>query len=456
MLRSLRILHYYFSWQRTMRWVVMIGAVLFAIGMISPVLFPLRLLGDVFAIGFPVMTGGLAYRQIVSNRRFALVPGIRVHAAVALFLLAVTAAAAAWLTGIGLEAQGLPWDSWTISLHVFSYASLYLVATQWMITNPAGLLAFGIAPIVALRLIGFSEPIVAARLAMVWPWLSLAVCAWAWLLVIARRPGAARPPSGASWAGFGWSGELGNDNSVWLPRAGPMATALGTMMRGARDGLRNRLLLVLTTVLAFPVTLILLMVAIGAPLRGVSSDTFLPMLFLLASFYGVCTFSSMVYSEWPARLRLVWLRSGGSRDLLWRRLERTLFAELVLIAATVVVIGLAFLLLTGVRREFILLYVVGSCIASVLTGYMGFWIRVIGWHTLAHALLLIVITIGCFMAIMWLRSGGGESAIWYVLPGGAVLAAFFRLLARRGFLRMDWCAIRPARRPRTMLLGRQT
>ena len=446
MKRVIRVLFYYFRWQPMLRRVMLIGAVTLAAGLMHGALLPLRIVGAVFVVGFAVMFGGLAYRLLITNRRMLLVPGIRIRATVALFGLALVATAVAIVVGSGPWPDGAPADPARIALLTFSCVSLFLVASQWLVTTPAGIIGFAVVPFIVLRLSALSDPIVDERLTQAWLWLALAICGWAWLLVTAHRNARPRRPADAFAAGTAFAGgQWRVPASTWLPQSGAAATAAGTILRGAPDGWRNRIVPMLMAMLAAPVAMVIFVVAMESPRDGATRSFELGAFFLMLSFYGVCLFTSMFYAEWPARLRLLWLRTGGDRSVLWCRLERTLSEELGLVAAVVGTAGLAALLLTDVSRTLVLLYVACSVVASFVSGYLGFWIRASGWHVIAHVLALVTILVACFIVVGHLGRREPSLAVFNLLPGLVLLGLMLRSLVRRKFMRLDWCAIRPAR-----------
>lgn len=464
-MKLLACLRYYFIWQSTLAWVAIIGTSLIGIGVLlraSPLGPSLAALGALFGLGFPIIVGCIAFRRLIGNPHLIMAPGVRVPATGALMALAAIGASGATLVLLmapeasrGLE----PHHFWALA---FGWLSLYLLLSQWLVTHFFGLFSFAIVPLIVLRLAASVEETLRSALVDWRIALAVAVAGWAWLFLAARRKGiprgVANPARSNSrfaqaWARVGFGDRSSPRQAFWLPRGGYPATAEGSLVRGTFDGLRNRIVMALQAVLLFPVSLMILFALIGVPFDDSERPAVLAGFYALLSFYGICMFASMVYAEWPVRLRLVWLRVGGDRKRFWRRLEGMLLGDLGLITVIAAMTGIGFRLGFGLSADLVLLYVAGSFVAGLFCAYLGCWIRVLGRGALLQSLLLIVIIVASLIALTYLRSRGSPGAIFYLLPTFLLLSLSLRAIVRRRFLRMDWCKIRPARLHRPLWTG---
>jgi hypothetical protein len=454
MMRLLTCFAYYFRGQRILPWICGSGAILIALAIFvsGRAAAPLLALGIVFFAGFPILVGGLAFRQLIGNRRVAMVPDMRYFATGALFLLAVCGAA---LTGFAASSVVPGPSALHVSLLAFAAISLYLVVSQWVFSHRAGALAFILLPFIVLSLGIDNVPIVWEALLVPWAWVALAGLAWLWLAIAVAATALPRKLLVTGSAGSAWGGDAqgrGYSPSLGGPTGDARTgTSAGTLMRGRPDGWRDRWSGTLMIVLLLPVVMSAVFTLMGVPFRSPETRQFGGEFFLLASFFGTCVFPAMIFAEWPIRLRLLWLRVAGDRAGLWRRLERGLWQELLLITANATVIAAAFLVWSDVQRELIWLYVSGAAMFSLTGSYLGFLTRTSGWHSSVQGLLQAFVMLAFLIGSASLWDSDDPLAVFWLLPLLAILALIFRTLARARFLRMDWCAVRPQRFPRRMI-----
>lgn len=147
----------------------------------------LTMIGAVFAVLFPVLLAGIAFRQLVGNRRIVMIPDVRVFAAGGLFLLALVGTAISLVLFATVATGDSTVGIVSFGLLAFSAISLYLVLSQWLVTHAFGIFALAFLPLLALRLGNWTDPVFVARVTWEWPWLALALGGWAWLLVASRR-----------------------------------------------------------------------------------------------------------------------------------------------------------------------------------------------------------------------------------------------------------------------------
>lgn len=452
MMRTMTLLLYYFRWQRTMFWTTVIGVAATVLGlgllMLSRAAWGLVAFGAVLAIGFPAAFAGFAFRQLISNRRFALVPDLRRTAALALLLMALLASGAMVIFASIFSQESLgPGDLLRFALFAFSAASASLLISQWLVTRSFGLIGFAVLPIVALRLAVLGGPPATVLLGTPGRLAALSIAGWVWLLVAAKRPTLPRPVAAPRWAGGASTAtrQDGSGNYQWSPHWGSGRTPAGTLMRGMPDGWGNRLIAIFIALLSFPVTAWLVMLLIGVPAGDAERNPFNARFFLFVSLLGFATMTSIAMAEWPAGLRRVWLRVGGDRSAAWRAMERMLLGDLLAAALAATVVALVFGLFSNIGPAFLALYVAGCLVAAWVLANIGFWTRAAGWHRLVHAFFFFGLALPCFgVGLYATRNDAPELAFWLV-SALAALAIGFRALARRAVLRIDWCAVQPAR-----------
>lgn len=449
----LHLYRHYFIWQGTMRWTTAIGVGMMLAAAVIP-LAPLRIaflsLGSILAVLFPTVFAGVAYRQLIGNRRFILLPQLRRLAAGALLLLAATAGIVSAVFGFVMTQGEGAAGAIEIGIAIFGIASLYLLLSQWLITRSLGLAAFAIVPIVSIRFVVGEDPILASGPYELSALTGLAGLGWAWLFVSTRNPIMPRAIAAPEWAGGMTSGPEDNPrNARWWPHGGAAATAPGSLLRGVADGLRNRLATLLMLLVTLPLSILAVIYLVAIPLGGTRESGFVPVSFLILSVFGLFAQISFLFAEWAARIRLLWLRAGGGRAGLWRLLERTLLADAGLVVVLAGMIAVACRLLTSLAWHDLWLYVAGCGIASLVGGYLGFWVRAAGYRRLAQVILVLLIMLACLAGMIAIpdMSMGRARVFWLLVPL-TLLALVCRALARRRVLGIDWCAIRPARRPR--------
>jgi hypothetical protein len=448
-MRLLACFAYFFRGQRILPWVAAFGAADIALGFLvsGSMKLPLTALGLILIAGFPILVGGLAYRQLIANRRTAVVPDLRFFATGALFLLALFGAAlAAWFATL-IESRPNPWP---VGLLAFALISLYLVISQWLITYRSGAWLFVILPFVVLRVGISSDSAVWEQVFVPWAWLALAGLAWFWLALYVRGEVL---PRNLAWAGAAVPSADAERPGLWRRLVAPgdtvkYSTPTGTLLRGSGDGWFKRVAGALTTVLLFPVVMSTFVAAFGVTSRNPIAPQIGAEFFLGTSLLGYCIFPALFFAEWPTRLRLLWLRIAGDRLAFWRQIERSLLRDLMLVAIVGCCVAAAFLFWSDVQQDLVYIYLVGSILASFTGSYLGILARVAGWHGALQTLLSMFILLSVLTGGAYLRKGGDPFAVTWLLPPILVLAIIFRREARSRFLRIDWCKVRPLRMPR--------
>jgi hypothetical protein len=445
-LRVLRLYWYYFSWQRIMGWLTLIGLATLLLGFTltpSPLGMVLMALGSVLAVAFPIVFAGVAYRALIANRRFVMLPNLRTYAAVALLLLALTASAIALVVAAALKDLAGP-PALELGLIAFSTVSVYLLMSQWVTTYPLGFLSLALLPLFLFRMVAAGREVVSAPLTSATAVAALACVGWVWLVIATRGATPPRPLAQRRQASRA-SPQLSETrvNYQWMPHGGPAATPAGTLLRGARDGWRNRIYMAVLCLVSVPVITGFVPWILGQSFGGarrVAGEWF-----LLWSVVGLTLQMAFAFGEWPARLRTLWLRMRGDRAAGWRLMERTLLVETLIIGVIATITAAGFWLLTAVSPAYLLLYICACMVMAFVGSYCGFWIRASGRHWVALALFtlcVVLIPLGTIAALPAIRSA--DRLCWLLLLLG-VLALVLRALARRRLRRVDWCAVRPTR-----------
>ena len=456
MIRALACCYYFFTWQRTMFWTTSIGV---AVLLISPFLpepygFAAIMAGTIVGFMFPLMFAGIAFRQLVSNRRFVMVPQLRSFAAAGLLLLALICTGTAWLffeASVALRVPEPTFDPKQVTLIAFGYISAYILISQWLVTYALGFIGFVLAPLLVIRL-NFTEFSLASLL-HTHPWLMAGAAVAGWILLFIQMRARSRPRSMAAprWGSSTGPSSDPNYQPQWQPNFGEIATPEGTLMRGVRDGWLNRLSNVLTALLMYPALMIAVLWLIGAPLAEREQGNLGFSFFLIWSQFGTVMQCSMVMREWCARLRYQWLRRAGNRETAWRLLERALLGDLGLIAVVAAVIALLFLLLSDTMPAFLALYVLGCVLLTALSSYLAIFARARVWHPIVQPMIVMAIMLFCLFSFISNAQSETLANAYWLIPAALVLTVFLRVITRQQVMRIDWCAVRPPRRASNVL-----
>ena len=429
---------HYLSWQPTMKLSTLAGIGLLLLGL-ATIWHPLGvlpvILGLILAPVIPVVFAGVAYRLLIANKRLLLVPDFRTTAAWAMLLLAVSGGLVAAVFAVALGRD--PVYVITVSLLAFSLISAHLLLTQWLAINALGLLLGLMASPLLLTYISVETNLLnLADLRWQWPVPVLAMLGWARLLRLARSPVVPKPAATDSWLNI-----MSGQHSFQFSVRG-IASPGGTLLRAAPDSWRSRIIstLVFVGILILTILIILLLTR---PDAGEDRGLSIPHLILVCTFLGLLAQQSAGTAEWPARLRLLWLRMAGDRQQGWQHIEQSLLGDTMIVGLTTSLVAAAFLWLSDLQPATLLLYVAATVLANLFCGYLAFWARARGWAPHVPQLLIgLGVLLG--MIAFALSQIGSLSLPWTQLIAGlAVLIPVLRMLARRRLLRADWCAVRP-------------
>ena len=450
--RTLALFLHYFRWQRTMVWGSGIGLVLIALFVFLPQRFqaPAFIAGAGLLAGFPLTFAGIAFRELISNRRFAIVPRLRFHAAIALLLLALLGTLLVYAAVLLINADPAndgQIDPRSTAVLAFSLISGYVLITQCIAVHAAGLFGFVLLPLIVLRLSLNDTPLFERIVEA--PPLAAAVAGagWIWLLLVTWQAQTHAAVASPRW-GSGYSEDpLGA--RPWYPDFGLPKTAAGTLMRGVRDNLQNRFFGVFLALVTLPIMMLGVVWLLGVPLSGGGRTLSTTAAFLMWSLFGAASYASFQFREWPARLRLIWLRRGGDRAAAWRMLDEALLGDVLLSALIAAVIAVVAYSFGGGNGQFYALYAISCTVLCALSSYFSFVSRTRGWPALADVLFSVSLIFVLVFTIVAVRSDAALSPLYWTLTFLAALAVATRSLARRAVLKIDWCAVRPSMRRRT-------
>lgn len=450
--RTLVLFLHYFRWQRTMVWGSGIGLVFIALFVFLPQNFqaPAFIAGAGLLAGFPLTFAGIAFRELISNRRFAIIPRLRLHAAIAMLLLVLLGTLLVYAAVLMINADPTNdgrIDPLSTAVLAFSLISGYVLITQCIAVHAAGLVGFVLLPLIVLRLSLNDTPLFA--LIVDTPPLAAAIAGagWVWLLIATWQAQTHAAVASPRW-GSGYS-EDPLAARPWFPNFGLPKTAAGTLMRGVRDNLQNRLTGVFLALVTLPVMMLGVVWLLGVPLAGAERSLSTTAAFLMWSLFGAASYASFQFREWPARLRLIWLRRGGDRTAAWRLLDQALLGDVVLSALTATVIAVVAYSFGGSNGQFYALYAIGCTVLCALSSYFSFVSRVRCWPALADVLFSLCLIFVLVFSIVALRTDAALSRMYWTVAILAALTVVARALARRAVFGVDWCAVRPTVQRRT-------
>lgn len=434
----LALLRYYLVASSLMAWLAGVGAVLVLAGSLIPGKLgaALMMVGSVLAVLGPVMAGGFEFRRLLASSRIALLPGARPQAVLALAVLAALASLVLWLGVLRLPQV----EPLRLLPLFFVGISAWLLATQWLASFRAGMLVLPVSIMMFPQARQAFPEAALPGLATAWALALATVLAWLLLWRGTGRLGRARalkllPPQG---------------NSEERQRAAPPAWLRGQtvskgadfLLLGGSDGLWARLRVHATLVFGFPLAFGLMMALLN-PASSVTSEIQEdPQLLLVATGYGMLSMG-MLSHDWPARMRMLWLRLGGERAALYPRLERALLRDAALNAACGLGVAVAVWGLTPLPGAQALAYLAIWTVTALWMVYGNLWLRLKGLHWFVHTLFALGTLAILGTAIGRVVWADEPLSLTLVLAAQAASTVWLRGDARRRFARIDWCRMRP-------------
>lgn len=357
MRRVFAVLLYFFSYNWLVSAINCICAALLAAGLL------IGIFGGPWAVAavasglffFSMVWLGPVFRQLVSNRRLELLPAFRDAAVAALFLLAIAGSAEAVIIAAAYSDDPTIASSINAALWGFALASGLLLLHQWSCTLRFGIFLQLFYLALLLRFAQSDDFRQWFTLVEPGPLALAASFGWFWLWLALRKQANIAAPSPAQ-AIENWDGSA-NVSGIWgiswLPNVdiGGQGTPGGTLMRGANDSLVNRTAAAVFGVAGIASVFLLWSFAVGnldSERTGTSPVAMVADILMMVSLAAFALGAPIVVSEWPIRLRFLWLRSGGDRKSLWHKLDLTILRELVLIGTVTSFIALVCVRLAGV------------------------------------------------------------------------------------------------------------
>jgi len=480
MRRALSILWYYFTWYRLLAWSSGLGLALLAAAVvvffiINPdgpypwdpyKLYPwgLSIYAWFFLLCVPYLFSPAAFRQLLSNRRIALVPWIQVSAGIALFLMTVLLTCLPPLSFVLLApdyyVRMVRAFSPNTPLMIFIIGSAYSLVMQKILPlRNFGLIAAVIFRRIFILLSQYGEVVGGVITDPLFLLAATGTCILGWIgsLVVLSRVYLLRPTAAqGSVAAEGWFSATATSMDLgWSSRRFPggVATPAGTLLLGYPDGTLIRIKRVLDVSVMSPLLCSLFMYLVWN--REYLAESIIPRIFLAISLMATVSVS-MDAGELAARIRCLWLRHGGDRPALWHYLEGRLLRNFALYFTGTVAICIAMLAFTGLPGPLVLFYLVVTTCGSLFCAYLSLGMKINHWPYIAVVISIILTLSVIIVSSMLVLLGQGyysgflisPTVLYGCIPGGfLVLALLLRGYARRGFLGIDWLEVKFRRTP---------
>jgi hypothetical protein len=452
------ILLYLFTWRTVITGAMFLGLLLLALALSTSIYnpylaFSLAVIAFMNLLGVPYLSAAPAMRKLISNRSLSIMPNFSFR--VGLVLLTLTIVTAGFLPLLGWF-FAMPGMSFSFALKLFIVISLYTGLMQLLLPSQHAVMGFSLAPFLILFLLNLFEETVWRlynndSFIMMLSFATLGL--WFYALWILAHKRTFKPAFANSMAGFSQNNWIHDAQLLKRFDLGAKASPAGSVLLAYPATIPIRLLNISYLLVVSPLVSAILLKLIGfgqeaapasAGIEPVTAPDALD-LFLLFSLFTGCI-SSWAYGEIGARARLIWLRIGGSRNLLWRRMEAQLWMNIGLLSCLTLVIVLIASLFgkTGLLHYPLLII---AC--AFYDGYYNLCARVHGWSSLSQALVMLT-SLGILVASLIATFKNPELNILFVLETGMVLlAVLFRTLSKIRFNRVDWQVLKPVLNKRT-------
>ncbi len=447
MKRTLRILWFLFSYHYGILLFTIPGLSLLAIGVV-PALMGLAPLPWAFAgilLIWPALWSAAVVRQLCANPRFTMVPQFRQCAVGALFLIPLIAAVLRF-TYFVVAADTPDWNhAMTEGLGIFVMTGAGLLLIQWLSTFRMGLVFQLLVLFVVWRYL-FLDIAPLPMTDFRWPATAATLLGWVWFFLQVRHRQTLAPPTALQRMEHltgenvsAWRMEL---FAPWMP--GRPSRPESTLLRGAGDSWMQRLGPLLFVVVGLPSLWALWTASMPRSSHPFGEAGSVPM-FLISGLFFSSLVPALTMAEWPARLRALWLRSPGDRRTLWRALEREVYRDALLVLCITTGIALVAWRVSNTDAGLLVAYSVGCAVGMVFSAMFVIW-----WRCLGQT----VLTLSFTLPFLWFLTVGLIAALGTTLQTAhivmmavfAVAAGICRFTARGRVLKLDWCAVRPARR----------
>jgi hypothetical protein len=465
----LSLLLYLQTWATALFWFSMIGVLLLAVTLIFTFVSLISGVGEVKDLAFSVSKYAYAalalpylfvwypFRQLLANKRLALLPYF--HLRLGLLMLFLTTLVAIYLpVSSSLLAPGAV--NWNIAIRIFFVCSVGVWLFQRLSTSaaitPVLQIVSPITTILLLRHCSYDISVPSI------PWapgldmilLLLSLLAWITALRALAAHGVYAPPAmdifntnKSPGMNFGTNWPLFLVKMQQQPRSRE-----GTLLRGYPDTWSNRVRLfggsmIFCALIAIPMSWLF---------EGIGS--YANVLTNAQQFLSICCCLTLVYlnSDLVARSRLLWLRHGGDRREHWRFVEQTLLSDFALTAILLTLVSLLSVFTATPAEQslqkllfptfaFSLAFLsMAYCMLACRAGRDNVWLL----------LVLFALTLAIFTSDIISDSFTPDPPPSISMQLLKILSAslpflvtilLFRALAKYYFLRIDWNQVQPLR-----------
>ena len=436
-----------FTWYPGSKWVIrtglaFLGAALLAVAFPAPEpATKLVKLSYIALLVFPYLGLPGHFRTLLANKRLGLVPGFYLSAGIAvlLFTLVTSVYYQAMTLLLGLESLA----PGTV-LFFFIFASGYMTYTQLVMTSKyspyfmmAGTLfityiLFIIATQTGLAFVTtYDSAILTAAL--------LALAGWCWTLYYVATHDRYSPARSI----FMPCGDKESFQGVWNrhDRHPLSSTTSGTLLLGLPDGLYPQLHGGVLWIMVFPGAMALMFVLMNALVPGNPMPPATWSFLVASGFLGGCC--TMANGEFAARSRLLWLRYGSDRGMLWRHMEKVLLRNWSCVYASALLIAILAAALSLFAGDVILNYLLFIPVCAFFMLYLSLASRITGLPAILKAVIFMV----CMVLVIWAVSRRASNGHFYALNALEVIMVLagilLRTIARNSFLNIDWYQVRP-------------
>ena len=448
MKQILSLLLLFFSWSRLIAWVCLFGLALFAfavytsLGGNAETAWKLLKASYVFAFAMPYFTLPGYFRNLISNQRLAMVPGFFLKAGIALFIATLLGSvglqiAVTWL-GLDTLPPGSSWLYFVVASTYMGYSQLFMGRRRahLFMAAPSFLMVYLL--FVASRN-GVGVILVHDTLINALVLVCLACWGLAFYLLMTRTL-FSRPTvillSPGDREGF---------QSLWKThdRHPNSSTTAGTLLLGLPDGYRPLLRGGAMWILVFPFSVALCFKVMDLILPGSFFPPFSWTFIAASGFLG--GWSTFANGEFAARSRLLWLRYGSDRRMLWWHMEKIMWKNWGCIYVWAIVAALVMSYLSLFDTEIIVNYLLFIPTTCCFLLYLSILTRISGWPEMIKGFMYILVS------VMIMISGGhalgtGDFSIINLVEVLMLLLGFvFRFMAQRAFQVIDWYQVQPFR-----------